>query len=84
MQQFPEHFEPDSFILHGTQPQKCDIPRISLRYDIKPNSKIKEKNILIKKFLDNIKGNLSMPVVRDDIELNSKNYRQVKFNKILK
>lgn len=73
-----------SFILHGTQPQKCDIPRISLRYDIKPNSKIKEKNILIKKFLDNIKGNLSMPVVRDDIELNSKNYRQIKFNKILK
>ena len=73
-----------SFILHGTQPQKCDTPRISLRYDIKPNSEIKDKNILIKKFLANIKGNLSMPVVRDDIDFNSKNHKQVKFNKILK
>ncbi len=71
-----------SFILHGTQPQQCDTPRISLRYDIKPNKK--NKNSLINKFLKGIKGKLSMPVVRDDIDLNSPDHKQVKFQKILK
>lgn len=71
-----------SFILHGTQPQQCDTPRISLRYDIKPNKK--NKNILINKFLKSIKGKLSMPVVRDDIDLNSPDHKQLKFQKILK
>ena len=46
--------------------------------------KLKTKIYLLKKFLANIKGNLSMPVVRDDIDFNSKNHKQVKFNKILK
>ena len=71
-----------SFILHGTQPQKCDTPRISLRYDIKPNKK--NKNTLIAKFLNEIQGDLSMPIVRDDIDLNSTDHKQIKFQKILK
>lgn len=71
-----------SYILHGTQPQQCDVPRISLRYDIKPNKK--NKNTLIKKFLESIQGDLSMNVVRDDIDLNSKDHKQLKFQKILK
>ena len=71
-----------AFILHGTQPQRCDNPRISLRYDIKPN---KSNSLsLIDKFLKNIKGNLSMPIVRDDIDLSSPDHKQLKFQKILK
>ena len=71
-----------SFILHGTQPQQCDVPRISLRYDIKPRNK--NNNNLMNEFLKNIQGKLSMSVVRDDIDLNSRDHKQVKFQKILK
>ena len=35
-------------------------------------------------FLKNIQGKLSMSVVRDDIDLNSRDHKQVKFQKILK
>jgi len=73
-----------SLILHGTNPQQSNIPRISLRYDFKPNSKNEKKNISINKFLKKVKGNLSMSVVRDDINLASKRMEQLKFNKILK
>ena len=51
-----------------------DTPRISLEtMTLTPNLKLKTKIYFIKKFLANIKGNLSMPVVRDDIDFNSKN-----------
>ena len=71
-----------SFILHGTQPQQCDVPRISLISDIKTRKK--NNNNLMNELLKNIQGKLSMSVVRDDIDLNSRDHKQVKFQKILK
>jgi len=73
-----------SFILHGTRPQSSETARISLRYDIKKNSKNNNANLLINEFLKRIDGNLSLTSVRDDIDLNSSDHKQVKFKKILK
>ena len=67
--------------LHGTQPQRCDTPRISIKYDIKPNKN--NKNTIVHQFLKSVNGKLSMSVVRDDIDLDSPDHKQLKFQKVL-
>ncbi len=65
--------------LHGTHPQDInDTFRISLRYLIKKNKKIK-KFYLIDKLTH---GYFQLKATRDDLSL--KNFKQKKFNKILK
>jgi hypothetical protein len=68
-----------SLTLHGTQPQKReDEFRISLRYLVK-----KSPNCLKTTEIDNlIKNSSTINKTRNDI--NFKNFKQIKFNKILK
>jgi len=72
-----------SITLHGTKPTKSDKHRISLRYTIKKNKNYKNK-VLIDNILNNMNKVKGLDIMRDDIDLNSKNLTQLKFNKILK
>ncbi len=72
-----------SVTLHGTKPTKNDKHRISLRYSIKKNKKNKNK-VLIDNILDNMYKVKKLDIMRDDIDLNSKKFTQLKFNRILK
>ncbi len=68
-----------SLTLHGTQPQKNkDDFRISLRYIIRKSKKTSETTEI-----NNLLKNISpIKTMRDDIDL--KNFKQLKFSKILK
>jgi len=67
--------------LHGTQPNLYENPRISLRYTIKQKRGLKNKTLL-NQLYKNIKGNIGMKKIRDDI--NEKTFEQKKFNKVLR
>lgn len=69
-----------SMTLHGTIPVGGDLPRFSLRYTIKKNSKNKQP-FLIDKLLNGVKGYKKLNTMRDDL---NNSFEQVKFNKTLK
>lgn len=68
-----------SLTLHGTQPQENkDDFRISLRYIIRKSNKV-SKTTEINNLIKNV---LPIKTMRDDVDL--KNFKQLKFSKILK
>ena len=69
--------------LHGTKPIKSDKHRISLRYTIRKNKK-STKKVLIDSILNNLDNIKGLDIMRDDINVFSKNHTQLKFNKVLK
>jgi hypothetical protein len=73
-----------SMTLHGTKPTEGDKQRISLRYTIKKNKENYNNNTLIDNILHNVAHKKRLNVMRDDIDLKSKNHNQVKFDKVLK
>ena len=72
-----------SMTLHGTKPIKSDKHRISLRYTIRKNKK-STKKVLIDSILNNLDNIKGLDIMRDDINVFSKNHTQLKFNKVLK
>ena len=71
-----------SMTLHGTKPHGSDLPRISLRYTIQKDHS--QSDTIIDKLIDSVKNRKASSSMRDDIDLNSKNHQQLKFNKTLK
>jgi len=72
-----------SMTLHGTKPTKSDEFRISLRYTIKKNKNNKKVTIM-DKILSKVDSKKGLNIMRDDIDWESKDYKQVKFDKVLK
>ena len=72
-----------SMTLHGTKPTNGDEFRISLRYTIKKNKNNKKVTIM-DEILSKVDSNKGLNIMRDDIDWKSKNYEQVKFDKVLK
>ena len=71
-----------SMTLHGTKPHEADQPRISLRYTIQKDRY--QRNTLIDQLIESVANRKASSIMRDDIDLNSKNHQQLKFNKTLK
>ena len=71
-----------SMTLHGTKPHESNLPRISLRYTIQKDPH--QANTLVDQLIDPVRNRKAPSLMRDDIDLNSKNHQQLKFNKTLK